>query len=69
MTAPSGRSSASASALANPWGDLLVAHATATVAEDHDALLSVAATFHTQGRDLEARETAAQAVGAALRVG
>ena len=56
-------------ALANPWGDLLVAHAAATVAESSDALLSVAAAFHTQGRDLEARETAAQAVGAALRSG
>ncbi len=56
-------------ALANPWGDVLVAHATATVAGSSDGLLSVAATFHTQGRDLEARETAAQAVGAALRSG
>jgi len=56
-------------ALANPWGDLLVAHAAATAAGDHDALLSVAAAFHMQGRDLEARETAAQVVGAALRSG
>ncbi len=56
-------------AVANPWGEVLVAHATATVAERHDALLSVAASFHALGRDLEARETAAQAVGVALRAG
>lgn len=56
-------------ALSNPWGDLLAAHARATAAEAHDALLTVASAFHTQGRDLEAREAVAQAVGAALRAG
>ena len=53
--------------LANPWGDALAAHARA--GDDSEALLSVAASFHSLGRDLEAREAAAQAVGAALRSG
>ena len=57
------------SVLGNPWGDLLVEHAKATMANDAEMLLGVASGFRSMGRDLEAREAAAQAVGAAVRAG